>query len=85
MDINEAVVAIEAFLDQYKSDTKWNAEEIRVRTSGDDMNAIKIWFGFPAGTSDSDLDSLKQAAIDALKAAHSELSSFTLEVRAETL
>ncbi len=81
MDINDAVSTIEKFLDSYKSDT-WSPEEIRVRPSGDNMNAIKIWFDF--GDNGGDLDALKDAAIKALGEAHKDVTdAFELEVRAE--
>ena len=80
--MDEALQAIEAFLLRYKEDhDDWSPDEIRVLPSGDEQDHIKIWLNFPDGT--SDIDSLKQAAVDALNEAHPEVSEFQLEVRAD--
>ncbi len=80
--MDEALPAIEAFLLRYKEDHEdWSPQEIRVLPSGDEQDHIKIWFNFPDGT--TDVDALKQVAIDALTAAHPEVGEFQLEVRAD--
>jgi len=80
MNINDAVITIEKFLESYKSDD-WSPAEIRIRPSGDDMNAIKIWFDFDGAPN---LDELKDKAIKALGEAHKDIAdAFDLEVRAE--
>ena len=81
--MDEALPAVEAFLLRYKEDHEdWSPEEIRVLPSGDQNDAIKIWFNFPEGT--DDLDALKKRAIDALTEAHPEVGEFQLEVRADS-
>lgn len=83
MTMDEALQAIEAFLLRYKEDhDDWNPSEIRVLPSGDEQDHIKIWFNFPDGT--ANVDGLKDAAVEALTAAHPEVSEFQLEVRADT-
>lgn len=79
MDINDAVSTIETFFESFDG---VSFEEVRVRPSGDDMNAIKIWFDF--GEDPGDLQALKTKAIAALKDAHPEVTeAFELQVRAE--
>ena len=81
MDINDAVRTIETFFESFQSD-EVSFEEVRVRPSGDDMNAIKIWFDF--GEQDGNLEALKAKAIAALGEAHKDVvAAFELQVRAE--
>lgn len=83
MTMDEALQAIEAFFLRYKEDHEdWSPSEIRVLPSGDQNDSIKIWFNFPEGTDDT--DALKQTAVDALTAAHPDVSEFQLEVRADS-
>ena len=82
MEINEAVQVVEDFLLKLREEqADWSPEEIRVRPSGDDQATIKIWLGFP-GSTKTPMESLKQQAVDAVKAAHPDLE-YKLEVRAE--
>ena len=80
MNISDAAITIEKFFESYKSDD-WAPVEIRVRPSGDNVNAIKIWFDFEGS---DDKDALKDKAIAALSAAHKDIAdAFDLEARAE--
>jgi len=81
MTMEDALKAIEDFLAEYQANHDWNPVETKVLPSGDEADHIKIWFNFGEGA--TDVDSLKNQPIEALKAAHPELSEFTIEVRAD--
>jgi hypothetical protein len=84
MDINQAVSTVEAFVESYaKSTAGWKPTEVEIRPSGDEQNTIKIWINFGASVKAEDLTVLKQQFLDALEAAHPEVRSFSLTLRAE--
>ncbi len=87
MDINEAANQIEQFFDGFRDQhDDWNPTEIRVHPSGDDMDAIKIFFNFGTDTDEADIAPLRDRAMAALEKAHPDLAdAFELEVRADAM
>jgi hypothetical protein len=82
MDINEAAQKVEAFLASYAGHGKRTAKEVRVRPSGDDYDAIKVWVDLGSGVSDADCEAW---AAQCTKDAAGVSGGFELQVRAESL
>ncbi len=87
MDINDAVDAIDKFLQEYAaSNDDFNPAEIRVLPSGDEMELIKVGLTFGNDVAEADLDGLKKRTIDALERALPEaMDEFQIKVRAELM
>jgi len=87
MDINEAANQIEQFFEEFRDGhADWNPTEIRVLPSGDDMNAIKVFFNFGPDVDDADIAPLRDRAMSALEKARPDLAdAYELEVRADAM
>ncbi len=87
MDINEAANQIEQFFEDFRDrHDDWNPTEIRVLPSGDDMEAIKIFFNFGTDVDDADIAPLRDRAMSALEKDRPDLvDAYELEVRADAM
>ena len=85
MDINDAVDAIDKFLQEYAANKDdFNPTEIRVLPSGDEMTVIKVGLTFGDDVAEGDLDGLKKRTVDALERALPEaMDEFQIKVRAD--
>lgn len=81
MTINEAVVAIEAFLRGYDGGGA-RPVSVQVRPSGDDVDVIKIYADL--GAAEVDAAAWRAACAKAITAALPASLAFRLDVRAET-
>lgn len=82
MGINEAVIAIEKFLQTYDGGSGKPAS-VQVRPSGDDIDVIKIYVDLGEGKR-VNTDAWEKACAAAVREALPETQAFKLEVRAET-
>ena len=84
MDINQAVIVIEAYLDKYREAHPGRAPvEAKVNPSGDEKDAVKVWLNFGPDAAAAKLPELEKELRDALLDAHPELQGVTLRVRSQ--
>ena len=81
MTINEAVVAIEAFLRSYDGGGA-RPVTVQVRPSGDDLDVIKIYADLGAAAVDP--LTWREACAEAIAAAMPDTAEFRLDLHAET-
>ncbi|HSD86330.1 MAG TPA: hypothetical protein VLB44_02410 [Kofleriaceae bacterium] len=82
MGINEAVVAIEAFLLTYDGGSG-RPVAVQARPSGDDVDVIKVWVDLGTAKRGVNVDAWERACAAAIREALPETQAFRLEVRAE--
>lgn len=80
-DINRVVIDAESFVTTF-ADGGRTPREVRVRPSGDDAKAIKIWVDLGPGVNEAACDAWAEAA----KAALAKVTTgYSVEVRAESI
>lgn len=82
MDINQAAAAVEEFVTGFADRAGKRAREVRVRPSGDDAQAIKVWADLGPGADDA---ACRAWAAELEAAAGTVAAGYTLEVRVESL
>jgi hypothetical protein len=83
MTINDAVIAVDTFLERYSGPGGLRPVERRVQPSAEDVDVIKIWIDLgPAGTS-ADLDEWASACDAAIQAGVPAAASWKLKVKVE--
>jgi hypothetical protein len=83
MPINDAVIAVDKFLESYSGPDGLRPVDRRVLPSAEDADVIKIWIDLgPAGTS-ADLDAWASACDAAIQAAVPAAASWKLKVKVE--
>jgi hypothetical protein len=85
MDINVASETIDKFLQGYTGRSGRKPTETRVHPSGDDMNAIKIWVNLGADAEADDLTAWCADCEVAIRKAHPDVGTYTLELRADAM
>jgi hypothetical protein len=82
MDINEAAVAVEGLVNGFADKAGKKAREVRVRPSGDDAQAIKVWVDLGPGVSET---ACATWATELKASIGKAAAGYTLEVRVESL
>jgi hypothetical protein len=83
MTINDAVVAVDSFLERYSGPGGLRPVDRRVLPSAEDADIIKVWIDLgPAGTS-ADLDAWASACEAAILAGVAEAATWRLKVKVE--
>ena len=85
MDINQAVVALEGLVTEFADESGLRAREVKVRPSGDDAKAIKIWVDLGPGVDEETCARWGSACRLSVGKLAGEAAGFTLEVRVESL
>jgi len=88
MDIYDAIGKIENFLETYPDEhgdepAAWAPTESKILPSGDDNDAIKIWFNFGPDVDEKHIRKLLDQFEEAVSKDHAELKHYTLELRGD--